>query len=180
MSKSDTPSDVSQLKKHLGFLVDSVSMTVSAPAQKLEDIVLLTRTTLISPPYSARQLARVLGKLISLHPALGPIVMVLSRLAQTELAAFTDSHGWSALLTLSQEAVDALLLLIDSLFALNGYPVRNESTATPLSAVLDHLDSSEDRPVFGMPSDATIVASDASSSAPVSYTHLTLPTTPYV
>ena len=53
-SKSDSPSDVSQVKCHLGFIVDSVSMTVLAPASKIQDIIALVRQTLALPTCSAR------------------------------------------------------------------------------------------------------------------------------
>ena len=89
-------------------------MTVKADALKLQEVDHLLRSTVGSPPYSARQLAKVLGKVIALTPALGPITMVLLRLAQSELAAFTASSSWSSLMTLSSAAADALLLLADS------------------------------------------------------------------
>ena len=66
---------------------------------------------------------------------------------------------------LSQPATNSLLLLADSLYALNGYPVRNESTFTRLSSFLDNLDPAQDQALFGAPSDPVIVASDASSQA---------------
>ena len=93
LSKSDTPSDVSQKKRHLGFIVDSVSMTVSAPASKIESVQALIRQTLASPRYSARQLAKLTGKVVSLLLAFGPVVLVMSRLAQAELAVFATSHS---------------------------------------------------------------------------------------
>ena len=141
-------------------------MCVSASASKLQDITDLVRLTLGSAPYTARQLAKILGKLIALTPALGPIAMVLCRLAQSELAAFTDSHSWSSSLTLSSSASDALLLLVDSFPDFNGAPIRNESTAVPLTRYLPNSDP--DRCVYGPPPDA-IIASDASQHAVCSY-----------
>ena len=165
-SKSDTPSDVSQVKRHLGFIVDSVQMSISAPASKLKEISVLARQLLAAPPYSARQLAKLLGKLIALLPALGPVVMVLCRLAQSELSTFTDAHSWSATFTLSGAASDALLLLVDSLNTFNGAPIRNESTAVPLSKYLPDLH--DNRFVHGV-HPAAIVASDASAHAVCAY-----------
>ena len=165
-SKADTAEDISQCKKHLEFLVDSVHMIVSAPAQKLEDVQMLIRQTLVCPSYSPRQLAKVTGKVVSLLPAFGPILMVLSRLAQSELAAFTEKNSWSALMCLSLEAKDALLLLADSLPALNGYPVRNEATSILLSTFLGHPD---DRVIHGVLNPHAIIASDASDRAVCAY-----------
>ena len=146
-SKSDTVQDISQCKKHLGFLVNSVTMVVSAPENKLEDVQNLIRQSLMCPSYSARQLAKVTGKVVSLFPAFGPIVLVLSQLAQSELAAFTESHSWSVLISLTQDAKDSLLLLADLLPTLNGYPIRSEATAVPLSSFLGQPD---DRVVHGV------------------------------
>ena len=165
-SKSDSPSDVAQVKRHLGFLVDSVKMRVSASDSKLHDISQLTRQTLSGHSYTARQLAKVIGKLIALQPAMGPIVMVLCRQAQSELAAFTDHHNWSSSLTLSAEASEAILLLIDSFDIFNGAPIRNESTATPLSRYIPGC--SDDRIIYGV-APTSIVASDASAHAVCSY-----------
>ena len=165
LSKSDTPSDVSQEKKHLGFLVNSVSMTVSASPAKLASIRDLIRQTLAGS-YSARQVAQITGKVISLLPAMGPIVMVLARLAQSELSAFTESHSWSSLMTLSQSAIEALHLLADSLEDFNGAAIRNEATAVPLS---EFLGSPDMRSVYGIPSTHAVIASDASDRAACAY-----------
>ena len=163
--KSDTPATVSQTKKHLGFIVNSVTMTVSAPQSKIDDISALVRQTLALPSYTARQVAKLTGKIIALYPALGPIVHVLARLAQSELAAFTDQFGWSGSLKLSPDASNALLLLVSGFSSFNGYPVRNESTARSLSSFIGPLP--QDRQVFNDPS--AIIASDASAHASCSY-----------
>ena len=167
-AKSDTPSDVSQVKRHLGFIVDSVTMQVSATISKLDEVATLARTLLASPPYQARQLAKLLGKLVSLLPALGPVVMVLCRLAQTELSVFTDNNSWSASMTLSEDASAAILLLVDSLTEFNGAPIRNEATAVPLSSFLDGMP--DNRFVYRPPLVApAVIASDASAHAICSY-----------
>ena len=166
-SKSDTPDDVSQVKRHLGFLVDSVNMTVSATDSKLAEIAQLARDTLNAPPYSARHLAKLIGKLIALLPALGPITMVLCRLAQSELASFTDERSWSATFSLSPAASSALLLLVDSFPDFYGAPIRNESNATPLSRFVPGAD--DNRFVYGTQLPSTVIASDTSAHAVCSY-----------
>ena len=165
--KSDSPSDVSQLKKHLGFLVNSVTMTVSASSNKFEAIATLVQDTLSLPSYPAKQVAKLTGKLIALYPAMGPIVHVLARLAQSELAAFTERHSWSAHMKLSSAASDALLLLTSGFSDFNGYPIRNESTARPLSSFIGPLQ--QDSSFFGSSTPSAIIASDASAHASCSY-----------
>ena len=140
-------------------------MCIYAPQSKLSDIASLTRTTL-STTYTARQLAKVLGKLVALLPALGPIALVLCRLAQSELAAFTDVHSWSTTFQLSSDATDSIFLLVDSLDSFNGAPIRNESTAVPLSRYVP--DCPDSRYVHGVEPSA-IIASDASANAVCAY-----------
>ena len=163
IEKSDTPADVGQVKKHFGFLVDSVAMTVAADHLKLQEVETLIRST-FAAPRTARQVAKLTGKVIALTPALGPIAMVLARLAQNELASFTESHSWSAPMILSEAARDALLLLADSLTFFNGYPIRNEATAKPLSQFIE-CDASDSRTVHGIRDENCVVASDSSASA---------------
>ena len=167
--KSDTPADISQIKRRLGFLVDSTTMIISASTEKLAAISDLVHQTLQSPSYPARSVAKLTGKLIALRPALGPVVFVLCRLAQSELAAFTDNHPWSAKMLLSHEASSALLLLADSLLSFNGYPIRNESTAKPLSSFLGESAEVQGRSVYGINSVSAIYASDASTAASCTY-----------
>ena len=107
-----------------------------------------------------------MGKLVALLPALGPITLVLCRLAQSELAAFTDSHSWSASFTLSSDASNSLLLLVDSFSTFNGAPIRSDATAVPLSRFVPGC--SDDRFVHGIQPTA-IIASDASAHAVCSY-----------
>ena len=97
---------------------------------------------------------------------MGPIVLVLCRLAQSEVAEFTSVRSLASLMTLSPRARDALLLLVDSLEAFNGAAVRNESTAIHLSSFLDQY--SGKRVVHGVLPHA-IVASDASAHAVCAY-----------
>lgn len=94
--------------------------------------------------------------------------MVLARLAQTELAAFTESHSWSASMTLSPAAAEALTLLVDSFPFFNGSPIRNKSTAIPLSKFIE-TSTTDSRVVHGVRDLNCIVASDASANAVCAY-----------
>ena len=94
--------------------------------------------------------------------------MVLSRLAQSELTAFTEHHSWSSRMVLSTDAIEALRLLATSFSFFNGYPVRNKATAVPLSRYID-CPADDQRAVHGIRNHACVVASDASAHALCAY-----------
>ena len=58
----------------------------------------------------------------------------------------------------------SLLLLADSLTFFNGYPIRNEATAKPLSSYID-CEASDTRVIHGIHPEHCVVASDSSASA---------------
>ena len=169
IDKSDTSADVSQTKNHLGFLVNSVTMTVAADQRKLDEVDSLIRFTFApSASYTAKQVAQVTGKAVALSPALGPIAMILARLAQAEVATFTESHSWSSRLVLSDAAIESLFLLADSFPLFNGHHIRNEATALPLSRFIDNV-VGDTRVVYRVREENCVVASDASTHAVCAY-----------
>ena len=54
----------------LGFVVDSVSMTIALPRDKIEKMLTLVNNALIHPRMLVRDLAHLIGKMISCFPAL--------------------------------------------------------------------------------------------------------------
>lgn len=54
---------------HLGFIIDSVTMTVSLPADKTEKIIKVLEKLLREDSVSIRELARAIGLVVSTFPA---------------------------------------------------------------------------------------------------------------
>ena len=131
--KADSTDMVSQTKEYLGFIIDSLQMIVSAPQRKIDECRSLLIEAVREAEMPAKKLAKALGKVLALEIATGPVVQLLSRVAQAELAETVEAAHWSVTVRLSGEAKEALELLAACLPDFNGYPIRNEATAVPLN-----------------------------------------------
>ena len=135
--KTDDVDSVSQVKVYLGFVVDSTSMTLSISPQKLQDLrQALQVVTQTEGQLRAKTLAKAIGKLVAAEPALGPVVQLLSRTAQSELASSTEARGWNAWMRVSEQAKEGLRIMDSRLEEYNGYPIKNLATAKRLDSVL--------------------------------------------
>ena len=86
----------------------------------------------------AKRLAKVLGKAITLETALGPVVQLLTRSAQSELAATVKAAHWGVTVWLSEDARQIFQLLSASLSSFNGHTIKTEATPIPLHVFLEH------------------------------------------
>ena len=133
-NKTDTAETISQVKLHLGFILNSREMSLSIAETKVEDIKQAIQEALTGP-VSAKTVAKAVGKLIAAEPALGPVVQLLSRGAQSELAQATET-SWNVRLELSTGAADSLQEMQESLETFNGYPILNMATAQTLDSYI--------------------------------------------
>ena len=78
VEKSDEFSDISQQKLYLGFIRDSIKMTASASAEKLDSVTSFIRQKLSSSRISVKDLAKAAGRLAALRPAFGYLRLRLS------------------------------------------------------------------------------------------------------
>ena len=137
--KTDTAESSAQVKLYLGFVIDSVHMTVSISKEKLADVRKAIKEVLsTAEKVRAKCLAKGIGKLIAVEQALGPVVQLLSRFAQNELATATDDIGWNCTLKLSGDATQSLQIMESSLEEFNGFPVKNLATAKTLDIFIEH------------------------------------------
>ena len=169
--KTDKPEDASQRKEYLGFIIDSTSMTVSAPDSKIQECRSLLIETVREHETKAKRLAKVIGKAISLQIATGPVVQLLTRAAQAELAETVEASLWGVTVRLSQDTRESLELLASVLPEFNGHPIRNESTAVPLERFIESSKDTEGRQIFGIDPAApsAVIASDSSYVAACAY-----------
>ena len=164
--KTDTQLLISQCKVYLGFSVDLLSMSVSAKPHKLNAIQsAIVRALDTKPHVEARIVASVIGKIIALEPALGPIVQLLSRAAQMDLAEAVEERGWKAKVTFSSMARHSLSLFLDNMEDFNGAAIKSTVNATPLKAILQDCD--KETPLHGRHnwSEIAVAAGDASDKA---------------
>ena len=93
----------------LGSVIDSVEMTVSLPEEKLNKLKEQTLALWEKPQFSIRELAHVIGLIVSSFPALKPARLYYRDLEVCKLEALSCSDGdYNAIVYLSQLAGDSL------------------------------------------------------------------------
>jgi hypothetical protein len=173
VEKSDAPGGSSQVKEYLGFIIDTVRMDVFVPKHKLARVRELLSLFLLSPRHTCREAASIVGKMVSLEPALGTKILIRTRMTLIEVVSLTEEQGlWNLLLTLSSDAMEALTYVSKHIVGWNRHPIRSPSTAISLASVLPReSEVSLDRKIpagrYG-PTSATL-ASDASDVAVAAY-----------
>jgi hypothetical protein len=79
----------------------------------------------------------MVGKMVSLKPALGTKILIGTRMTLIEVVSLTEEQGsWNLLLTLSSDATKALTYVSEHIVGWNGHPIRSPSTAISLASVL--------------------------------------------
>ena len=164
--KTDTADSISQTKSYLGFVIDTTTMTVEASVRKLDSVSNAIESLLLHPgSASAKEVASVIGKMAALEPAFGPIVQLLSRTAQQELAAAVDKHGWRTRVLLGDSTKRCLREFVANMGQLNGTLIPCLHNAVPLEVFLEPSPQTSNRSLIADRSalaSASIVASDAS------------------
>ena len=164
--KTDTAETVSQIKPYLGFVIDSRSMTVSASARKLESVKQALEEFLLHPgTVTAKELASVVGKMVAMEPAFGPVVQLLTRTAQQELTAAVVNKGWKSRLLISEQTRKCLSTFACHMGHMNGTLIPCLHNAIALESVLDPSPFTKNRSLIATASDlcaASVMASDAS------------------
>ena len=85
--KSNQEGGASQLKEYLGFLIDTINMTVRLTDVKKQQILKKVWETIFlgSNKLPVKELAKTLGKIVATEPALGPVVIMAARAAYLRL-----------------------------------------------------------------------------------------------
>ena len=93
----------------LGYVIDSLAMTVSLPEEKLNKLKEQTLSLWERPQCSIRELAHVVGLIVSSFSAIKPARLYYRDLEICKLAALSSSDGdYNAIVSLSQLARDSL------------------------------------------------------------------------
>jgi hypothetical protein len=178
--KSDKVGSAAQVKEYLGFAIDTNLMSVHVPKPKLDWMKAILKGFLGSRLHKVMEVASVIGKLISLEPALGKATLVGTRLATIAVVSVTDMadsskqqrNPWKQSLTLSMEAMAVLSEVLDRPDKWNGFPIRCQHTGITLSSVLPwEATASLDRkiPARRLHDRRAVMASNASDFAVASY-----------
>ena len=79
-----------------------------------------------------KKLASLVGKVIALEPAIGPVAQLLTRSAQSDIAGAVQLAGWKTSTKVSANTCQALQLLSDEIQSFNGHKIKSVATAIPL------------------------------------------------
>ena len=122
---------------------------------------------------SCREIAKIVGKLVSSVRALGNEVKILLRKTQFALDEAVLSHGWDSSLSLTEESLQDLAEIVQNLDQLNGHPIITSKTGITLNSlsVLDVNSPllSEITPISHFQTFGGVVVSDASDKLSFSY-----------
>ena len=110
----------------LGFLVNSIDLTLTLPTDKLERIQKECQDTLRAPSILVRQLLRLIGRMIATVQAILPAPLHYRNLQFLKNRAFARTQSFETSLTISQEAKDELRWWIREVVKWNGRPVSLE------------------------------------------------------
>lgn len=157
--KSDTLHTISQIKPYLGFVLDSVQMKIFVSDAKLADVLHHVNVLLTRSKPSLKSASSVLGKIVALQPALGPICHVLTRALYWDVDLAQTSWSWKGFFRPSQDATTALLLFTRLASSYNGFPVRRQEHYRNLHYLADH----QLLPVMAGDASANMVCSYSSS-----------------
>ena len=174
VKKSDTLDSTSQVKKYLGFLIDSQNMKVSIPVDK-EQALRQEIQTLISRHGSrvpAKQMAAVLGQMISCAPALGRLPLIFARPAYSEMEGEVEKKGWKATVKVTLRIVNSLAAFLENLESFNGNPISHSDRSISLLSIIgppSHHFTTKILPQHVMELPREVFVSDASNVAVCSY-----------
>lgn len=143
VDKSDGPKEASQCKKYLGFYINTQIMTVTYPDDQLVAFCHRLQGLIHSDLVSVKDLASILGKMISLSPSHGPSVRICSRSGYAMLESHVDAHGWEGLVRWTPSALEELKFFIRHASTFNNSPIINALTDIRVDTVLKNPLSSK-------------------------------------
>ena len=110
----------------LGFVLDLAQGQVEVPQEKIVKLLDMLRQAVLKPSLSARFLASIVGRIISMGLAVGPV----SRFMTRSLYAVLESRQmWCGMLTLSEEARSELEFWSASLADYKAQPIWHSPSA---------------------------------------------------
>jgi hypothetical protein len=129
-----TKKEVAQQQKYLGFIVDHASMEYRAADKKMESIRRDIQEFLAAAAdgggrKTCRELAGVLGRVLSLHVSHGKVVQVATRKCQHSLGKQVEERGWDSIFQEQKGELKELAWVAANLQSFNGHPIRDEGTA---------------------------------------------------
>ena len=110
----------------LGFIIDLQQGCVLVPDAKLAKLQSILQATCKLAVISARSLASLIGKILSMGMALGPVARLMTRCMYVALEGWTS---WCGMLHVTDEVQGKLCFWAKSLVSYNGQPIRFKPSA---------------------------------------------------
>ena len=118
----------------LGFTIDSSSMTVSLPQEKLNKLIERASATLHHSKRSIREVAKVIGLIVSSFPAIKLTRLHYRHLEFSKINALEENlNNFDAACSLSQEAEDELEWFSTRCHLYNGTSIKKHSSVIVLT-----------------------------------------------
>ena len=153
---------------HQGFTTDTELMSYSIPGFKVQH--LKDQISGVSSTMVLREVARIVGKLISVERAVGPFIRIMLRSAQQFLATRVEDEGddaWDMEFQVPSDVIGDLEFIKEHFEDYNTQPILNNSTGFCLNSVVNLQELL--RPVLETEQFGGIRAGDASETQVVSY-----------
>ena len=99
----------------LGFIINSQRMTLSVTQEKVKSLISQCKALMDAPQITIRQLARMIGLMTSMTPAILPAPLHYRALQELKNTALDRHHSYFAQITLTQEAKEDLIWWITDL-----------------------------------------------------------------
>lgn len=136
--KSDKKDEAGRIKKYLGFLINSESMTVSATDDKLNKVADKLDQVLNANTVRVKDLAALLGLIASLEHSHEFLARVSTRSGYSMIANHTEAFGWIGRLTLNKETKEELQFFKANLKCGNGSLIKTAQMDVRIEAILDN------------------------------------------
>jgi hypothetical protein len=136
--KSDSAGDASQEKCYLGFVINTVSLTVRLKTDKKEAIKQSVLKTLDfdNQKIQIRELAKTLGKMVSCEPALGQMPLMAARAAYIQLDQVTEIYGWNGTLVMNHDTKNSLRFFVENVDRFDDTPIRSAAREISVLSII--------------------------------------------
>jgi len=160
--KSDGKGHPRKKKEYLGFEIDTESMTVVCPMNKLSKIITQLKALIQEQFIYPKELASILGKISSLEISHGALARITTRSSYIALSAHVEAFGWGRRkkIVWSNLMLQELRFLLLNIEKRNGCKISSNLPDIRVKMLLENPLSSVE--TVKLMSDPIIMASDAS------------------
>ena len=136
--KSDGENQANQIKEYLGFVINTITMTVQLKADRREAIKQDVQKTLShkSKPIHVKELAKTLGKMVATEPALGTMPLMAARAAYIQLDRTTEELGWNSYLKMNEETTAGLTFFNKNMASFDNTVIRTARTEISVLSII--------------------------------------------